>query len=424
MAGPQASETMALYPQVRRGDVLLGAWRAIESNALTSQRAKTKDDARKFGADLPRNLRRLQTRLRNGYKFSPAYGATPPKGIGKRGKRPITVATLEDRVVQRAILDVLQNAPDLPRIKEILATATSVGGIPGRGVDNALELFEGCVARGYQYVAGSDIADFFNQIPKPAVVDFISNEVPDPDFIELFRSALQVELSNAAVMPPEDYKLFPTGDDGVAQGCPLSALAGNIVLHDFDTEMNDPARGLVCIRYIDDFIVVGRERRNVDRGMDAARGILRSLGMDAYDPAVDKKKAFIGRIGEPLMFLGHELSPGRYPPSPDAQRKFKASIDDLIRQGQKALHKAVLGRSIKPWEKPFAATIVAIQNASKGWRGTYRSSTCPEVFADLDRWVLRRVTDFERYLDTTAPRSAPDRRLAALGIQPMAGAVR
>lgn len=417
MAGPQASDPLA--PMVRTTEVLLSAWRAIESNARTSQRAKTKDDARKFGADLPRNLRKLQTRLLQGYKFSPVYGATPPKGGGKPGKRQIAVASLEDRVVQRAILDVLQQSKLLLRIKTVLETPTSVGGIPGRGVDNALQLFEDCHLNGYRHVAGSDIKDFFNRIPKKAVTDFIASEVQDQEFIELFDAALQVELSNAATMAPEDYKLFPTGLDGVAQGCPLSALAGNVVLNEFDKQMNDPARGLVCIRYIDDFILVGRERRHVDRGMDAARAILRNLRMDAYDPKENPRKAFVGKIGEPLVFLGHELIPGRYPPSPGARRQFMATINVLIQDGQKTIDKTLHGRSLKPWERPFGATIVAVQNAVRGWRGTYRSSACPEVFAQLDDWVARRVIDFERYLDTRAPKTAPMRRLRALGIAPM-----
>lgn len=419
MAGPQASKPDDFAGLVRRTRTLLGAWRVIEANARTSQQTRTKEAAKKFGADLPGNLRRMQDRLRRGYTFSPVFGATPPKGLGKEGKRPIAVASLEDRVVQRAILDVLQQSSGLHRISAVLATPTSVGGLPGRGVDTAIQLFQRCVEDGCTHVAGSDIKDFFNRIPKSDVVGFVKSEIDDPQFTTLLEGALQVELGNAATMPPEDRKLFPTGDDGVAQGCPLSALAGNIVLHDFDRAMNDPSRGLVCIRYIDDFIVVGRSARSVKKGMDAARGILRDLRMDAYDPVDAPAKAFVGRIGDRLYFLGHELSPGRYPPNAASQEKLKQTINALIRDGQGTIRKALEGRPIKPWDKGFAATIIAIHYATRGWRGTYRSSSCPEVFAELDRWVLRRVRDFERYYQAQTSSVPPARRLMALGVAPM-----
>ncbi|MGO4833077.1 hypothetical protein AB4144_12405, partial [Rhizobiaceae sp. 2RAB30] len=96
--------------RVRSMNVLVAAWHAIRRNAETSQQRKTKRQAEKFGENLPTNLRELQDRLREGYRFTKAYGATPPKGFGKLGKRPIVVACIEDRIVQRAILDVLQNA--------------------------------------------------------------------------------------------------------------------------------------------------------------------------------------------------------------------------------------------------------------------------------------------------------------------------
>jgi retron-type reverse transcriptase len=96
-----------LCERVRSTNALVAAWHAIRRNAETSQTASTKQIAREFGQNLPRNIRRIQDRLRKGYRFEKAFGATPSKGPGKTGKRPIVVAPLADRIVQRAILDVL-----------------------------------------------------------------------------------------------------------------------------------------------------------------------------------------------------------------------------------------------------------------------------------------------------------------------------
>jgi retron-type reverse transcriptase len=403
--------------------VLFGAWNAIRRNAETSQVKSTKEEARVFGQDLLKNIHKLQRRLREGYSFEKPYGATPKKGPGKVGNRPIVVAPLHDRIVQRAILDVLQNAKDMPRIRAVLATPTSIGGIPSRGVDNALKIFDQCVDDGYSHVAGSDIAGFFTKIPKAKVFKFLEPEIADPAFMELARAALTVELSNADKLSPDDLRLFPTDEEGVAQGCPLSALAGNIVLRDFDEEMNAPARGLRCIRYIDDFIVLGGSRRSVLKGMAAARSLLATLGMNIYDAEQAPTKAFVGRVGDPFEFLGRKLIPGQFPPGEAAKKKLCLSIDSLIKDGQTAIHKAVNGRRLGSNDKPFGPTVVAINNAIRGWRGCYRYSNCPEVFAELDHWICRRLTDFEAYLDSHAPKKDRTARMAALGLRQLSDGI-
>jgi RNA-directed DNA polymerase len=396
--------------------VLVGAWHAIRRNAETSRTASTKQAAQEFAQDLPRNLRRIQERLRNGYKFEKAYGATPAKGAGKAGKRPIVVAPLPDRIVQRAILDVLQKATDLPHVQEVLATPTSVGGIPGRGVDMAIKLFDGCQMNGDRFVAGSDISGFFTKIRRDQVVDLLRTDTDEQDFLELLMNALTVELRNADALDPEDRKLFPTGPDGVAQGCPLSALAGNIVLRDFDRRMNDPARGITCIRYIDDFILIGRSRASVQKALAAARSQLAELGMNIYDPITHPSKAFIGEIGQPHVFLGYEIIPGRYPPSPVACESLMDRIDALINAGKASIRKVVAQRALSTSDRCYAQTIAAIDNTVKGWRGSFQLSTCQASFDRLDRQLERRLKDFDAFFLSKTAGLPYVRRRRALGV--------
>lgn len=339
--------------------------------------------------------------------------------MGKPGKRPLVVAPLEDRIIQRAILDVLQGAEELNGVQDVLATPTSIGGIPKRGVDCAIEMIEEAWQAGYRYAAGSDIRGFFTKIPKQMVIDFLSMEIAEPDFLHLVERALTVELSNADQMSAEDLHLFPTGPDGVAQGCPLSALAGNIVLRDFDQQMNEVGRGLICIRYIDDFLILGRKASSVRKGMDAAKENLRALGMDTYDPETSPNKAFIGALANGYVFLGHKLIPGQYPPSDAAQAKLKKSIDRLVGDGQKAIEKVVTGRRLKPSDKTFAPTLVAISNTVQGWKGSFRSSNCPSTFGVLDGWVHNRISDFESYFRTHTQHKPAKLRDMALGVMPL-----
>jgi retron-type reverse transcriptase len=395
---------------------LLAAWHAIRKNAETSQRAGTKRKAKEFGEDLPNNLRSIQTRLRDGYKFAKAYGATPPKGAGKPGKRPLVVAPIEDRITQRAILDVLQDAKEIVGVQRVLQTPTSIGGIRGRGVGHAIALFDERVTAGDRYVAGSDIAGFFQKIPREAVIDFLRNEGVETEFITLVNDALRVELANEDRLSEEDRRLFPTGKDGVAQGCPLSALAGNIVLAGFDEAMND--RGITCIRYIDDFIVLGKSHDAVEKAMTAAKGILAGLGMDIYDPQTDPNKAFVGIIGEPHVFLGYELLPGSYPPSPNAREKLLRQVRDLITEGQRSIVKAVKDRPLTNRDRAYAQTLVAIDYTLRGWRGSFQSSNCPDVFKRLDAEVDRCLKDFLAfYLAKVAGQpSVKSRRALGVGV--------
>lgn len=391
--------------------MLFGAWQAIRRNAETSQQEKTKIAARKFGDDLPANLRAISDRLHAGYSFAKAHGATPPKGKGKAGKRPIVVALLEDRIVQRAILDVLQDAKEIEAVQRILMTPTSIGGIRGRGVDHAINLFKSCVEAGDKFIAGSDISGFFQRIPPAQVVAFLNESGVEPDFVQLVQRALTVELKNEDKLSKEDRAMFPTDEEGVAQGCPLSALAGNIVLAEFDKRMNQEQ--ITCIRYIDDFLVVGRSLEAVQTAMNTAKGILAGLKMDIYDPVEAPNKAFIGRIGEPHVFLGYELLPGTFPPSPVAREKLMSRITALIRQGQRSISKAVTDRPLTSLDKCYAQTLVAIDHAIQGWRGSFRSSKCPQVFRELDALIDRRLLDFRSfYLQKLTKRTPAQQRRA------------
>ncbi|WP_215228056.1 reverse transcriptase domain-containing protein [Erythrobacter sp. 3-20A1M] len=374
---------------------LIGAWHAIRRNAETSQQPLTKRRAREFGEYLPANLRKIQRQLLEGYKFSKAHGALPPKGPHKTGKRPIVVAPLPDRIVQRAILDVLQATTSSTGIQRVLATPTSIGGIPGRGVDAAIRIFQERVEAGDCYVAGSDIKGFFTKISREDVIAFLRRDGLDEPFVQLVAKALAVELKNADQLAPDDLKLFPTGRDGVAQGCPLSALAGNIVLEQFDREMN--GRGITCIRYIDDFLLIGRSQSSVLKALASASKILRGLGMDIYNPAHDPGKAFAGVVGEPHSFLGYDLIPGEYPPSAKSCKRLLDQIRLLISAGKRSIAKSMRGEELRSNERCYAQTLVAIDNTLMGWRASFSCSNAPQKFSELDSQVDRELHDFRRY---------------------------
>lgn len=413
--GPTArAKGSPAYQRVRTTRTLLAAWQAINRNAETSGSRLTRSAAREFAKDLPANLRRIQERLRKGYKFSKAHGATPAKGKGKSGRRPIVVAPIEDRIVQRAILDVLQSDPDLPNVQAVLQTPTSIGGIPGKGVDHAIELFTQAVNEGATYVAGSDIAGFFTKIDQEEVLSFLEKSGVQPDLVALTRAALTVELSNAEQLTEELRSLFPTGTDGVAQGSPLSALAGNIVLSHFDATMN--GRGIICIRYIDDFLLVGRSKDAVQKAMRSAATLLAEKGMGIYNPITNPSKAFAGAIGASFTFLGYDLIPGKYPPAQTSCKKLLEAIEAELSLGRKTIAKIVQRKEIKPAERPMIQSLVQIDRIVRGWRDSHRSSNCPELFRKLDGEIDHRIRSFTRFYRERAQKAENDLRRQAFGV--------
>jgi RNA-directed DNA polymerase len=397
--------------------VLVAAWHEIRRNGETSRSLATREEVRKFGYDLPRNLQGIQRRLRTGYVFSGAKGATPSKGAGKSGKRPLVIAPLADRIVQRAILDVLQAAVELPGVQAVLATKTSIGGIKGRGVAHALDMIDQAYEAGARFVAGSDIAGFFTLIPRNAVVDFLRSETEQADFVALFESALTVELANAASMSLDDLRLFPTDAAGVAQGCPLSALAGNIVLRDFDEQMNDPARGVVCVRYIDDFILVGKDERQVRKAMGAAARILGGMGMQIYDPKTSPNKAFRGGISDGHVFLGYEVVPGLFPPSDGARERLISRIAAELSAGRNAMRSALADEPILVRRACYVETLNSVDQIVRGWAGSFQRSRCLPTMKALDRHIDGMLGDFTNFFRRLTTDLDPVSHRRVLGIR-------
>lgn len=395
---------MSLALDVRRAATLQRAWFAIRANAASSKSGKSKKEAADFDYALSQNIKRIQDKLRAGYAFARPHGALKVKKSGT-GKRGLVIAPIEDRVVQRAILDVLQDH-HATAIRSVLETPTSFGGIPGRGVADAIGRIE--KARRDEeiaYLAGSDISGFFTKIKVEPVVEFVASATGDRAFGRLFHDALRVDLANASDMSPEDLALFPRAGIGVAQGCPLSAFAGNVFLREFDAAMNQG--GAICLRYIDDFVLLCRSKAEAQEAFEKARCLLEELALTIYDPAKHPDKAFIGPFSSDIHFLGHKLVPGKYPPT-------EANIASLIHGIELDIagfhtHVCRLREHRRANRRQsFVATLSAIDQRIMAWSGAFRASTCEATAArvddEIDRQVAKLISMYSRAKASGSPR--------------------
>lgn len=352
----------------------------MRTNGLSSKSESVRKEILQFDEDASRRLRSLQSRLGHcSFKFPPARGV-PILKPGTRVFRPIVVADVESRIVQRAILDVLQGIDGL---QQFFRNPHSFGGIKRQKDDHlaavpaAIKAVLDAVGAGARYVVCADVSAFFTRISKSGVADLVGKVVADGDFMTLFRQAIHVELPNLAELR-ERAERFPTEDLGVAQGSALSPLLGNIILSDFDTQMNEG--DCRCIRYIDDFIVLGPAEGAVMSRLRMARRLVGGLGMTL---ALHKTSPNAIPVTRGFEFLGIELNNGLIRPAGKARTKFLAAMRGTFDQGRKALAGYRDGQPLLKSDA-LLGTLKRADGMIQGWGKHYRFCNDQRCFENLD----------------------------------------
>jgi group II intron reverse transcriptase/maturase len=226
---------------------------------------------REYGQDLERKLEDLHDRIhRNAYRAQPSRRVYIPKPDGRQ--RPLGIAALEDKVVQRAVVEVL-NA-----IWEGDFLGFSYGFRPGRGQHDALDaLAVGITERRVNWILDADIAGFFDAVSHDWLIRFVEHRIADRRVVRLIRKWLK-----AGVM--EDGEVTP-GTVGTPQGAVVSPVLANIFLHYvFDLWANRWRRrhaqgDVIMVRYADDIVVGFEHRAEAERFLAEMRERLAAFGL-------------------------------------------------------------------------------------------------------------------------------------------------
>jgi len=389
----------------------------IYENARHSKSEEVRSEIEKFSEDATGNIELLYRSLHRGtFVFPPARGVPIPKSANKRGSsdiRPIVVARTESRIVQRAVLNVLTELPDL---ECYVNNPHSFGGLrknDQRGqsaVPAAISAVLSAIGDGGKYVVCADVSKFFTRIPKSSVTAIIADLVDDADFMDFFSKAIHVELANMAELRRHIDK-FPIEDIGVAQGNSLSPLLGNILLHDFDGKMN--SGDCKCIRYIDDFIIVAPTAKAAEAKLRRARQLLGAYGMEL---SAEKSSRAPVSVTSGFEFLGIELSNGYVRPSRRAVHRLLANVEGEFARSARALSRF---QSRKPVEKSLSvvATLKRVDGVLRGWGKHYRFCNDPSIFAQLDLRIDQAIRSYLGNYSAIRKQAPAENHRALLGIE-------
>jgi RNA-directed DNA polymerase len=325
----------------------------------------------------------IREQLLNGtYKPQPVRRVEIEKPDGG-GMRKLGIPTTLDRLVQQAVMQVLQRQWD-PTFSD-----HSYGFRPGRSAHQAVAQAQKYIAEGYGWVIDLDLEKFFDRVNHDKLMGQIAKRVEDKRLRKLIRAFL-----NAGVM---ENGLVSPSVEGTPQGGPLSPLLSNLVLDELDRELE--RRGHRYVRYADDSNIYVRSEQAGRRVMESiTRFITHQLKLK-----VNETKSAVARPQE-RKFLGFSFTRGpevKRVIAPKALDRFKRRIREITRRAK--------GVSIK-------TTMAELASYMRGWRGYFGFCETPDVLVYLTRWVrLRLRAALWRQWKTYRRRRAA---LIALGVRP------
>jgi RNA-directed DNA polymerase len=279
-----------------------------------------------------------------------------PKPNG--GVRTLGIPTVLDRLIQQALLQVLQ--PEFePGFSE-----HSHGFRPGRNAWQAVQRAQGYIREGRRWVVDLDLEKFFDRVNHDILMARIARKVKDERVLKLIRRYLEAGMMSEGVVSART--------EGTPQGGPLSPLLSNILLTDLDRELE--RRGHRFCRYADDCnIYVGSEAAG-QRAMASVTGYLEGK----LKLRVNREKSAVARPWK-RKFLGYSFTWHK-------QARLKIAATSVKRLKDK-VRDIVVGNA----SRQLDAAIAELNPVLRGWVSYFRLAEVKRVLEDLDSWIRRKL---------------------------------
>jgi len=269
-----------------------------------------------------------------------------------------SVPTVLDRFIQQTVMQVLQRRWDRTFSEH------SYGFRPGRSAHQAVEAAQKYIAAGYRWCVDLDLEKFFDRVSHDKLMAKIAERVSDKRLLKLIRTFLTAGVMEGGLVSPVD--------EGTPQGGPLSPLLSNIVLDEFDRELE--RRGLRFARYADDSNVYVRSRRAGERVMESLKRFITTK----LKLKVNEQKSAVARPWE-RKFLGFSFTANREPRrriAPKAVLRFKEKVRELTRRTR--------GVQVERMAEELGRYL-------RGWIGYFGQCQTPSVLQGLGEWTRRRL---------------------------------
>lgn len=289
--------------RLRSTENLHGVWKAYWPHA----RRKTSCGVdgvtpRHFNDNLKTRLAHLSERLAAGYVHSPLRGIPIPKADGDK-MRLICIPTVQDRVVQRALLQIIESkAARLGIINDVSFGFVKDSSSQKRGAIAARDAAARC-RLGKPWAFKADITAFFDRIPRDQLVEDFEKRFRLRSLSPLIRGAVSCEVEKVDPFVRRVLKENNIRDGlGLRQGMPISPILSNFLLRNFDRAF--ARHGYDMVRYADDLVVFASSEGECRSIQDLAIKELEKLQL-----SLSEAKTMICPPEQPVDFLGMELSP-------------------------------------------------------------------------------------------------------------------